>query len=148
MSEKTTRQFRKQRRQFDWSRFDHEVIQFISMLTVYIDDHCWIAREKIPGKSQLKTNRPFPSCRVSLILKARLSAEAFYIGMPASLLSSGITQLTSNLKGFSNFRLSLHFSEEKRSLLFNKVKIFSEFRMIVPPQHLLPAFAVTPSSCA
>ena len=56
---------------------------------------CWIAREEIYDYSQLKTNRPFPSSRVSLIMKARLSAKAFHMGMPARFLSSRITQLTS-----------------------------------------------------
>ena len=52
---------------------------------------CWIAREKIYDKSQLKTNRPFPGSRVSLIMKARLSAKAFHMGMPVSLPLSGNT---------------------------------------------------------
>ena len=33
-------------------------------------------------------------------MKARLSANAFYMGMPASLLSSGITQLTSMMNSW------------------------------------------------
>ena len=52
---------------------------------------CLIAKEKIYDKSQLKTNRPFPSSSASLIMKARLSAKAFHMGMPVSLLSSGNT---------------------------------------------------------
>ena len=62
---------------------------------------CWIAREKIYDKSQLKTNRPFSSSSLSLIMKARLSAKALYMGMPASLLSlSGITQVTSMMNSW------------------------------------------------
>ena len=61
---------------------------------------CWIVREKTDDKSQLKTNRPFPSSHLSLIMKARLSAKAFHMGMPASLLSSGITQLTSMMNSW------------------------------------------------